>query len=174
MQRETDLPNSLNSLCFAEQLTLWSVRYWADRYREQDPASNILKDAYRLAKVEDGMISLDNFMTLLITGNCRTVDIRCLCCEGISADEWRILQSLGLAQVGKKYEIAPLLSSFLEPTSTRLALPVIRQWSAALAAAAHWLPIRKQALEVVRKNFAKASNRSEDTRAAYSANPIFH
>jgi len=146
MQPSKPLPQSLTDLCFPEQLTLWSIRYWADACRKDHSPYGVLKDAYKLASCSDSLLSLDSFMTLLISGNSRSVDIRCLCCGGISLDEWRILQSLALVQQGDKRVIARLISHFLEPSTTRMALPLIHEWAFNLRAGNHIIPIRSNAL----------------------------
>ena len=156
MSQSPALPDSLTELSFSEQLTLWSLRYWADSYRKEQSPYMVMKDAYRLAKAPGGLTALDNFMTLLISGNSRTVDIRCLCCRGISADEWRILQSLALTQEKNPYAAAPLISLFLEPAATRMALPVLKEWARKLFAGNHILPVREDALAVARTHYASA------------------
>lgn len=140
------LPQDLTDLSFPEQLTLWSIRYWADACRNDHSPYVILQDAYKLAKCPDSLMALDSFMTMLISGNSRPVDIRCLCCGGISVDEWRILQSLALSQQGEKHMVPRLLSHFLEPSATRLALPLIREWSLCLEGGNHIIPVRQNAV----------------------------
>ncbi len=146
MQTSKPLPENLTDLRFAEQLTLWSIRYWADSCRNDHSPYVILKDAYKLAKSPDSLLAMDSFMTLLVSGNSRPVDIRCLCCSGISVDEWRILQSLAALQRGEKHMVPRLVSHFLEPSATRMACPLIRDWAISLGAGNHILPVRPNAL----------------------------
>jgi len=142
MASSESLPQNLTDLRFAEQLTLWGIRYWADSFKQDHRFFNVLHDAYRLAKCSESLLSLDSFMTMLISGNCRPVDIRCLCCSGISVDEWRILQSIAVIQAGQKEEVARFISHFMEPSATRHALPILRDWAQGLENNNHTLPIR--------------------------------
>ncbi|MEH6404729.1 MAG: hypothetical protein V7750_15240 [Sneathiella sp.] len=142
MAASETLPKNLTDLRFAEQITLWGIRYWADSFKQKHRFFNVLHDAYRLAKCPESLFSLDSFMTILIGGNCRPVDIRCLCCSGISVDEWRILQSIAVIQAGHKEEAARFISHFLEPSATRHALPILRDWANNLEQNNHMLPVR--------------------------------
>lgn len=174
MYQPETLPNALTQLSFSEQLTLWSVRYWAEAFRKGYSPYSVLKDAYRLAKAPDGMAALDAFMTILISGNSRTVDIRCLCCSGISPDEWRILQSLALTQERNPYAAAPLLSLFLDPTATRAILPVLKNWSACLTDGRHTLPVREQALDIARRNTFSPAPYTEESLPPKEESPALH
>lgn len=156
-----ELPQDLTDLRFAEQLTLWSVRYWADSYKQDHRFFHVLHDAYRLAKCPESLLSLDSFMTMLINGNCRPVDIRCLCCTGISVDEWRILQSIAVIQAGQKEEVARFISHFLEPAATRHALPILRNWANDLEKNDHSLPIRSVARSRAARYFPKEIEHSD-------------
>ncbi|MCG8491549.1 MAG: hypothetical protein MI743_08050 [Sneathiellales bacterium] len=147
------LPDRLTHLSFPEQLTLWSVRLWAEGCRKGQSVHILLNDAYRLAKCEEAYLHLENFLTLMVSANCRAIDVRCLHCDGISADEWRILQSIALAQHQNAYAPAPLLSYFLEPTATRVSLPIIKQWADTLKATKLFLPLREEALAIARQNY---------------------
>lgn len=174
MQTSKPLPENLTDLRFAEQLTLWSIRYWADACRSDHSPYVILKDAYKLAKCPDGLLALDSFMTLLVSGNSRPVDIRCLCCSGISIDEWRILQSLAALQRGEKHMVPRLISHFLEPSTTRIACPLIRDWAISLSAGNHRLPVRQSALSAGQQYHPSIPKKPRSSKASSQEHQLMH
>ena len=151
-------PDSLTDLKYPEQLTLWSVRYWSDGLRQNFSPYSTLQEAYWRAKCPRVLISLDSFLSLMIAGYSRPVDVRCLCCSGISPDEWRILQSLVAAQSGEEAEIAPLISHFLEPATVRIAKPSVLEWAEGLKDSGLILPSRPDVMRDSQLNFAHTDN----------------
>ncbi|MDF2368209.1 hypothetical protein [Sneathiella sp.] len=149
------IPDSLSDLKYPEQLTLWSVRYWSDGLRQSFSPYTTLQEAYWRAKCPRVLISLDSFLSIMVAGYSRPVDIRCLCCSGISKDEWRILQSLVAAQLGEEAEIAPLISHFLEPATVRIAKPSILEWAQGLKDSGLILPTRPEVARKSKPNFAR-------------------
>jgi hypothetical protein len=155
MQIPDIIPDSLTDLTFPEQLTLWSVRYWSDGLRQSFSPYTTLQEAYGRAKCPSALISMDSFLSLMVAGYSRPVDIRCLCCGGISLDEWRILQALVAAQAGETREIAPLVSHFLEPATTRIATPIILEWAQGLKDSGLLFPSRPDVMRDSQINFAQ-------------------
>lgn len=150
------IPDSLNDLKYPEQLTLWSVRYWSEGLRQSFSPYTTLQEAYWKAKCPRVLISLDSFLSLMVAGYSRPVDIRCLCCSGISKDEWRILQSLVAAQNGKESKIAPLISHFMEPATVRIAQSSIIEWAQGLKDCGLILPTRPGVMKQSEPNFANS------------------
>ncbi|WP_340151385.1 hypothetical protein [uncultured Sneathiella sp.] len=142
-------PNNLTDLYFPEQLTLWGMRFWADGLQQNYSPYETLREAYSRAKCPEGLMSLDNFLSLVVAGHSRTVDIRCPCCDGISLDEWRLLQSLALAQSGSESYISDLISDFLQPATTRIAHTVISGWANELKKTGLVVPIRTAVLQTI-------------------------
>ncbi|USG62572.1 hypothetical protein NBZ79_06235 [Sneathiella marina] len=154
------VPNHLKDLYYPEQLTLWSIRIWSDGYRQNYSPYATLREAYQRAKCSNGLMALDNFLSLVISGNSRPVDIRCPCCGGISEDEWRMLQSIALVQAGREEKVSRLISHFLEPATVRVAQSVIANWAQELSDRSLQLQLRPRALQQVEPNYAVAEKRA--------------
>jgi hypothetical protein len=160
MKFNEDVPNHLKDLFYPEQLTLWGIRIWSDGYRQNCSPYATLREAYQRAKCFNGLMALDNLLTLVISGHSRAVDIRCPCCGGISDDEWRILQAIALVQAGKEEKVSQLISHFLEPATVRVAQSVIVSWAQELSDRSLVLPLRPRALHQVEPNYAAAEKRA--------------
>jgi hypothetical protein len=149
MNSEKSVPDSLTDLSWSEQLTLWSMRYWSDGFRQNYSPYETLREAYSRTRCPGALMALDNFLSLVVAGHSRLVDIRCLCCEGISDDEWCLLQSLALAQSDCGGQIKEMLSGFLEPATARVAQSVIIGWAKELREGGLILPLRSRVLETI-------------------------
>ncbi|MFC4270869.1 hypothetical protein GQF03_03980 [Sneathiella chungangensis] len=149
MANPNPAPNKLSDLSFPEQLTLWSLRFWSDGFRQNYSPYETLREAYARANCPAGLLALDNFLSLVVAGHSRVVDFRCPCCGGISEDEWRLLQSLALVQSGGGARIADLLSHFLEPATARIARTVIYDWAGELKESGLVLPMRDGVLAAI-------------------------
>ena len=88
------------NLAFPERLALWSVRLWVDGLQSGCSISEQLRDAYRLARVDDAYLDLDAMMTIVATSSSGPIDIRCEQCASISEDEQIFLHWLAISQAG--------------------------------------------------------------------------
>lgn len=174
MKNSETVPTHLNDLFYPEQLTLWSIRIWSDGYRQNYSPYATLREAYQRAKCSNGLMVLDNFLSLVISGHSRTVDIRCPCCGGISDDEWRILQSIALVQAGRQEKVSRLISHFLEPATNRIAQSVIVSWAQELSDRSLQLPLRPRVLQQIKPNYAAAGNRASFRVITNSSKAVLH
>jgi hypothetical protein len=174
MTQPERIPQNLTDLSYPEQLTLWSIRYWSDAFRQKYSPYESLRQAYRLAKCPGGLLSLDSFMSLIIAGHSRPVDVRCPCCGGISMDEWRVLQSLALIQSGDNGSFSHLVSHFLEPAAIRNALPVLLEWAEDLSNQSLRLPVRPSILLAARQTYPVSSNRKAVDRSRVQHRTTLH
>ena len=161
---------AFEGLKFVEQLALWSLRFWAESYREDRRPYGQLDQAYRLAGARDGMPALDGFMSVVLTGHSRPVDVHCLKCGGLSPDETRILAALAACQRGRWDFAAEMIAAFLQPASVRVGLSMIVAWGDCLARAGHRLPLR----EVVDLAPLAAPPAGQDERAQAAAPRLLH
>lgn len=160
MKNTEATPNHLKDLSYPEQLTLWSIRIWSDGYRQNYSPYATLREAYHRAKCSNGLMALDNMLSLVISGHSRMVDICCPCCGGISDDEWRMLQSIASVQAGSEEQVKQLISHFLEPATVRIAQSVIVSWAQELSDGSLHLPLRPSALRKVKPNYAAIEKRA--------------
>ncbi|TNE35988.1 MAG: hypothetical protein EP348_07870 [Alphaproteobacteria bacterium] len=136
------LPATLDDLSYPEQFTLWSMRYWANGVRHDFSPYAVLQEAYWRAKCPRTLFPLDSFLSLMIAGYSRSVDIRCTCSKKLSSDEWRILHAIALAQTGAHNQISELIGDFLAPATVRIACPAILDWAETLKDSGLFLPLR--------------------------------
>jgi hypothetical protein len=80
-----------NSLNFAGQLVLWSVRLRVLGDRQGFPTADTIETAYRLVGCSHGELSIAALVTELTRSARRTLDIRPPCARTLSADEDRVL-----------------------------------------------------------------------------------
>ncbi|MCR9215515.1 MAG: hypothetical protein NXI13_17520 [Proteobacteria bacterium] len=168
------IPDALDELSFPEQLILWTARYWADGYRQNYSPYETLKVTYRRAKCPQSLLLLDSFLSLMVAGRSRPVDIRCPCCGGISPDEWRILQSVALAQTGNVFQISGMISHFLEPTTVRHCLPLIFNWAEDLGEHKLLLPVRSSMHEALYRNHAAVNHNKPQWTEKPSHKTLLH
>lgn len=129
--------DDFSQLTFAEQLALWSLRYWADCHKKEHSPYEALGQAYRLAKTKEAMVAFDGFMSVLVVGLYRQMDVRCLKCDGISDDEKIILTALALEQQGDSQESQNLIGRLIAPSALRIAQNMLTAWASNLAQAKH-------------------------------------
>lgn len=134
--------SEFSELRFIEQLSLWSLRYWADCHKNESSPYEQLKQAYTLAKVKDAMPAFDGFMSVLVVGLYRQMDVRCLKCGGISDDEKLVLSALALEQRTESQECQNLIGRLLAPSAARIGYNMLAAWAGSLAKANHNLPLR--------------------------------
>lgn len=134
--------DEFSDLRFAEQLTVWSLRFWADCHKRDQSPYEPLKQAYILAKSKDAMAAFDGFMSVLVVGLYRQMDVPCMKCGGISMDEKIILSALSAEQCGDSRESQNLLGRLLSPSALRIGHNMLSAWASNLAAAGHRIPDR--------------------------------
>lgn len=135
-------PREFSDLNFIEQLTLWSLRHWAACHKEEQSPYETLNQAYRLAKVKDAMPAFDGFMSVLVVGLYRQMDVRCMKCGGISRDEKIVLSALAQEQRGNQDSSRSLMGRLLSPSALRIGQNMLSAWASALAKGGQVLPLR--------------------------------
>jgi len=126
---------------FAEQFAVWTLRVWAAGHRGSEEAWDLLREG--MAKAEAGpeaMAALADFMTLVVLGRQRALDVRCIHCPKLSPDEEAMLAALAAAQAGRSDLAFFALRACLVPAAARLAVPHADRLAAALGDAGLALP----------------------------------
>ncbi len=72
----------------------------------------------------------------------RPLDVRCRHCTGLSGDEGRFLQFVGLLQHGRVFDARDLLCDWLPPAAMRLAILPAKGLATSLARARLLVPLR--------------------------------
>lgn len=118
------------NLAFPERLALWSVRLWVDGLQSECSISEQLKDAYRLARVDDAYLDLDAMMTIVATNSSGPIDIRCEQCASISEDEKIFLHWLAISQAGFPNETDDgLFEQWMPEEAVNAARPYFSQFT---------------------------------------------
>jgi hypothetical protein len=131
----------VGALRFAEQFAVWTVRVWAQGHRGAEDAWDLLREG--MAKAEagpDAMAALADFMTLVVLGRQRALDVRCIHCPNLSPDEEAMLAALAAAQAGRSDLAFFALRGCLVPAAARLAVPHAERLATALGDAGLALP----------------------------------
>jgi hypothetical protein len=128
-------------LRFAEQFAVWTMRVWAAGHRGAEEAWSLLRDGFAKAEAgADAMASLADFMTLVVLGRQRPLDVRCIHCPRVSPDEEALLGALASAQARRPDLAFFALRRCLLPGAARLAVPHAERLAEALAGAGFVLP----------------------------------
>ena len=92
------MPSVYSDLPFGEQLVLWGIRMWAKGLNEDTNISDILRQGFQLAGVQDAFGFIDSLMYVLATSGKGVIDVRCPGCSEISTDEHRLLGAIAIYQ----------------------------------------------------------------------------
>jgi hypothetical protein len=132
----------VGTLRFAEQFAVWTVRVWAAGHRGSEEAWGLLRDGFAKAEAagSDAMAALADFMTLVVLGRQRALDVRCIHCPNVSPDEEAMLAALASAQAGRPDLTFFALRGCLVPAAARLAVPHAERLAGALGGAGLALP----------------------------------
>lgn len=115
-----------DTLSFAEQMLLWSMRIWVVGLQKRIPVGEKLHEAYSRAGAPRAVGLVDNLMVVVGHGAIRQLDINCPCRKGLSEDERSILDLAALYQGGASLEGPLLLHSMLTETACRAAGGILR------------------------------------------------
>ncbi len=115
------MPSVYSELPFGEQLVLWAIRMWAKALNEDANISDVLRQGFRLAGVQDAFGFLDSIMYVLATAGNGVIDVRCPGCSEISADEQHIMGAIAVYQYDTGVTHSdPYLCFWLPPTALRI------------------------------------------------------
>ncbi len=132
---------AIETLRFAEQFAVWTLRVWAAGHRGAEEAWDLLRDGFaKAAAGPDGMAALADLMALVVLGRQRPLDVRCVNCPLTSPDEEAMLAALAAAQASRPDRAFFALRGCLVPAAARLAVPHAERYAAALGEAGMALP----------------------------------
>ncbi|MGB0671490.1 MAG: hypothetical protein ACPGNT_08335 [Rhodospirillales bacterium] len=129
-------------LRFAEQLALWSVRFWSTGHAADRNVLPPLMAAYAHAGAADALPAFDHLMTALIIGGKRPLRLNPLCCRHLTADEVRFLDLTGEATTRRAERAAIILETWLSPKLALRTAPAAGRYGLAMARAGLILPRR--------------------------------
>lgn len=137
-------PNALVAdLRTAEMYVVCAVRLWLANHRGVAGAARDLERGFDMAGVADeGMSGLCRFFDAVAVTASRSLDIRCVRCAHLGADEAVMLQAVSLLQQGFRHSVAMLFADWLPAAALRVALPALADFAAVLAGAGLIVPRR--------------------------------
>ena len=125
-----------DNLPFAEQLVLWSFRYWVLGWRHQISVQGRLREAYARVHIPHAATWLATLMDTLSGSLSRSVQIHCACDRRISADEQLILDIFARCQVETgadgRVDTLHALRNFIAPEKLHLVEPLFRRFAETL------------------------------------------
>src|SRR5260370_2234496 len=85
-------------LAFPEQFLVWATRLWVAKLKEPMAALPSLHAGFQMAGVPDSLLGLDAVLGAVADSALRPLDVRCLKCRTLGADEAFLLRAVSLAQ----------------------------------------------------------------------------
>lgn len=134
---------TLDRIAFAEQFLLWAVRRWIAQFKRGQADLSELRHAFRLARAPDALSALDELLGTLATGAQRPLDMRCVKCRSIGADEVLLLSAVAALQAGDPEPCQAILQDWLAPAAARAALRPAMVFAVLLREAGLRLPLRQ-------------------------------
>lgn len=113
----------VEDLRFAEQFLIWALRAWTHNSLRSSDKHVAIETGFKLAKVEPALASLTFFMRVLLSVATRPIEIRCMHCACVSADEELLLHAVGALQAGRHMGAHIVLHRYLPCAAVRMATP---------------------------------------------------
>ncbi len=135
-------PPLLSTLCFAEQLLVWSFRMWMRQNDQNTGALTMLKESWRFARVEPLFGTLDSCMTVAVVTASPSLRIGVQNQPVLTLDEARLIAVVSSLQQNDVRRAKQILCSRLPCAATRIGTPVFDTLARGLAHAGHILPNR--------------------------------
>lgn len=88
----------LQTLPPVRQFALWAVRVWVEAHRRPVNLLPVLRDGFAAARMPEGWLALDSFMTLFLGVTRRRIELRSIGCAAVSGDELGLLEWMAAAQ----------------------------------------------------------------------------
>mgnify|MGYP001606198170 FL=1 len=137
-------PNTpLADLRTAELFTVSSLRLWALPCKDPAGVHPDWREGFARAGIgEDGAASFDALFRIVVATALRSLDVRCLRCARLGADEAWLLQLTSLFQQRRGNDAAAILGDWLPPAAMRIAVVPAQHFAAALAGRGLLIPYR--------------------------------
>ena len=133
----------LQRLGTAELFVVSSLRLWVLPHRDPTGIHPDWRRGFVAAGIEEtGAPDFDRLFTTIATAARRSLDVRCLRCARLGADEGLLLQLLSLLQRDRVAAASPIIADWLLLAAARMALPPARGYAAALQEGGLTIPLR--------------------------------
>lgn len=126
----------ISNLRTAEMYVVCAARLWVAHHKGAAGAAWDLERGFAMAGVaEDGLAGLCRFFDAITAAARRSLDIRCVKCPRLGADESALLQMVAHLHHGAERGAAMLLEDWLPQSAVRIALAPLADFAAALSEA---------------------------------------
>ena len=132
-----------DELPMLERAMLWAIRAWAlghDDPDRADAAGRRLAGLFGSLRAPAGLAALDSLMRALCHGALRTLDINCVCHDGVSADEHLLLDVLALEGAARQGDASAVLARLVDRQWAGVGCDSAGRLMTALTAAGHAMP----------------------------------
>jgi len=146
LSADGDLPRA--ALPLADHALLWTMQAWVVGHCHGGDVAGRITGVYADLGAPEAAGYLDGFMWAMSQGATRLLEVNCVCCPGVSADERALLDVFALQQEGRGEEALELLGSMMTPGAALAAHGGARRLVAALNGAGHVL----EATEALRRH----------------------
>ena len=117
------------TLPIEQGVLLWCMRAWVGEMRRPAGLEPRIHDLLGRFGVPQAAGAMQRLMSALSRHAVRMIDVQCVCCTRVGADERALLDMLGLAQDMRPFEALLLLHGLVTPAGARAAF---RRTAAAL------------------------------------------
>ncbi|MBK8160191.1 MAG: hypothetical protein IPK59_15950 [Rhodospirillaceae bacterium] len=125
----------IESLPFASQFAIWAARSWVTALKLDQPFEVVSGGTFRRLDLLPAQIALDGFFRTVASSATQLIDIRCMKCRYVSADEMIFHQALSGAQQGDSFAAYHALRNWLPPAAARIAFGSLKTLATQLAQA---------------------------------------
>jgi len=114
---------AFQELPFAGQLLVWGMRHWVTALKRQQDFAAMTGAGFAQFGLAAAGQALDDLFQIVAVSATRQIDIRCIKCRQVSADEMLLLDCLGAAQEDQLNLAYAGLLEILPPAAARHAMP---------------------------------------------------
>jgi hypothetical protein len=128
------------ALPMLDHTLLWTMQSWVVSHRRAGHVAGRIAEVFGELGAPEAAGYLDGFMWVLSQGATRLLDVNCVCCDTVSADERLLLDVFSLVQERQDEEALALLGGLVTPGAALAARSSAIRLMAALREAGHALP----------------------------------
>lgn len=118
-----DAGTAFHDLPFAGQLLIWGMRQWVTALKRRQDFAAVTGAGFAQFGLAAAGQALDDLFQVIAVSATRQIDIRCVKCRQVSADEMLLLDCLGTAQEDRLNLAYAGLLEILPPAAARHAMP---------------------------------------------------
>ncbi len=120
-----------------ESIVLWTIRAWVIGYCRRVNVASRIETVFAQIGMPEGGAQLDRFMSALGNGVRRTLEVNCVCCQQVSADEAALLQVFTLQQEYAPEETYAILARLVTETAAAACYDSARRLAIGFQEAGH-------------------------------------